>query len=76
MEPDHSAAIPDLTARYPEMKIVCNAKTSGFINQFCDIDICITILSVQISIKTQSTLIFSVILYFFAYIFFNSPLKE
>jgi hypothetical protein len=43
--------------------------------QFCDNDMCITILSVQISIKTQSTLIFSVILYF-AYTFFSAPLKE
>jgi len=39
MEPDHSAVISDLAARYPSMTIVCNAKTLAFIKQFYDIDI-------------------------------------
>ena len=34
MEPDHSTAICDLMTRYPEMKLVCNEKTLGLINQF------------------------------------------
>jgi flavorubredoxin/flavin reductase (DIM6/NTAB) family NADH-FMN oxidoreductase RutF len=39
MEPDHSATICALLSRYPEMKIVCNAKTHAFINQFYDCNI-------------------------------------
>jgi len=39
MEPDHSAALWHLTTRYPEMQIVCNAKTLAFIKQFNDFDI-------------------------------------
>jgi len=39
MEPDHSAALQDLTARYPEAKIVCNAKTLNLIRQFHDFDV-------------------------------------
>jgi len=39
MEPDHSAAIYELVTRYPEMKIVCNAKTLAFIKQFYDFDV-------------------------------------
>ena len=39
MEPDHSAGICDLVDRFPDMKIVCNAKTLGFIKQFHDVDI-------------------------------------
>ena len=39
MEPDHSAVISDLAARYPSMTIVCNAKTLAFIKQFYDIRI-------------------------------------
>ncbi|MCL2019522.1 MAG: flavin reductase [Oscillospiraceae bacterium] len=38
MEPDHSAALSDITGKYPEMKIVCNAKTLAFIKQFHDFD--------------------------------------
>ena len=38
MEPDHSSAIMELTEKYPEMKIVCNAKTLNFIRQFHDFD--------------------------------------
>jgi len=39
MEPDHSAGFLEITRRYPEMKIVCNAKTLAFIKQFYDVDI-------------------------------------
>ena len=39
MEPDHSAAIRELAARYPEMKIVCNEKTYELIKQFYELDI-------------------------------------
>ena len=39
MEPDHSAGICDLLTRYPDMTIVCNAKTVAFIKQFLDVDI-------------------------------------
>jgi len=34
MEPDHSAALMRLIAMYPDMLIVCNAKTLDFIKQF------------------------------------------
>jgi len=39
MEPDHSAGLQELIIRYPNVKIVCNAKTLAFIHQFFDIDI-------------------------------------
>ena len=39
MEPDHSASILYLLLKYPDMKIVCNAKTKTFIGQFYTLDI-------------------------------------
>ena len=39
VEPDHTAALAELITRYPDMKIVCNAKSLAFIKQFYDIDI-------------------------------------
>lgn len=39
MEPDHCALIEDITLRYPEVKIVGNAKTIQMIKQFYDFDI-------------------------------------
>lgn len=39
MEPDHCANIEDLTRRYPDIKIVGNAKTMSMIKQFFDFDI-------------------------------------
>jgi len=39
MEPDHSAAIEDILVRYPKVKLVCNAKTRDFINQFTGLNI-------------------------------------
>ena len=39
MEPDHSATLAQLVLRYPQVKIICNAKTAGMIRQFFDFDI-------------------------------------
>ena len=39
MEPDHCAHIEELLVRYPEMKIVGNAKTHNMIRQFYDADL-------------------------------------
>ncbi len=39
MEPDHAASIQVLAEKYPDVKIVGNAKTFGMINQFFDFDI-------------------------------------
>ena len=36
MEPDHSATLPDLIRRHPDVKIIGNAKTLVFIKQFFD----------------------------------------
>lgn len=38
MEPDHSAVIGEVFMKYPEVKIVCNAKTLNFMKQFFDFD--------------------------------------
>lgn len=38
MEPDHCAMIEDLFLRYPDMKIIGNAKTFPMIGQFFDFD--------------------------------------
>ena len=37
MEPDHSAMIALLVEKYPNVKIVCNAKTKTLIEQFCSL---------------------------------------
>lgn len=34
MEPDHSGTLADLIRRYPNVKVVCNAKTESMIHQF------------------------------------------
>lgn len=39
MEPDHCAVIADLVLRYPDLKIVGNAKTIQFIKQFYSFDV-------------------------------------
>ncbi|PXV93857.1 flavorubredoxin [Lachnotalea glycerini] len=39
MEPDHAANIKTIVERYPNLKIVGNAKTFNLISQFFDIDI-------------------------------------
>ncbi|MDR1939642.1 MAG: FprA family A-type flavoprotein [Clostridiales bacterium] len=38
MEPDHCAVLPELISRYPDMRIVGNAKTAAMIRQFFDFD--------------------------------------
>lgn len=38
MEPDHCAAIPEVLARYPDVKIVCSAMAMALIQQFLDFD--------------------------------------
>ncbi|MDD6235542.1 MAG: FprA family A-type flavoprotein [Lachnospiraceae bacterium] len=39
MEPDHAATLGELVLRYPEVKIVTNAKVVGMIKQFFDFDV-------------------------------------
>ena len=39
MEPDHSAAMEAIVNRYPNVKIVCTAKTAEMIKNFYDFDI-------------------------------------
>jgi len=39
VEPDHSAVIPELIRRHPEIKIVCSARVLEFIKQFYEFDI-------------------------------------
>ena len=39
MEPDHASTLSEVVRRYPEVKIVCNAKTVAIIKQFFDFDI-------------------------------------
>ena len=39
MEPDHCANIDELVRRYPDMKVVGNAKTLQFFNQFYHMDL-------------------------------------
>jgi flavorubredoxin len=39
MEPDHCAEIPTIVSKYPNVKIVCNAKTQGMINQFFNFEL-------------------------------------
>lgn len=39
MEPDHSATLEALCARYPEVKVICNAKTLQMIQQFFVFDV-------------------------------------
>ncbi len=38
MEPDHAAALEELVLRYPQVKIVCNAKSSAMLKQFFSFD--------------------------------------
>ena len=47
MEPDHAGNIKNLIDRYPEMKIVGNAKTFAMIPQFFDVDITETSVTVK-----------------------------
>ncbi len=38
MEPDHSATLAELMMRYPEMKVICNAKIAAMMGQFWTVD--------------------------------------
>jgi len=38
MEPDHSSSLKELTKEFPELKIVCSAKTLTFIKQFYELN--------------------------------------
>ena len=38
VEPDHTAALRELLIKYPDIKIVCNAKALNLIKQFFDLD--------------------------------------
>lgn len=39
MEPDHCATLGEIVQRYPQVKIICNAKTLPIIRQFYEFDI-------------------------------------
>ena len=39
MEPDHAATMGEFVRRYPNVKIVCNAKIAAMIKQFFDFDV-------------------------------------
>ena len=39
MEPDHSGSLKELLDKFPEIKIVGNAKTFAMMNQFFDVDV-------------------------------------
>ena len=39
MEPDHCSTLGEIVRRYPEVKVVCNAKTVPIIKQFYNFDI-------------------------------------
>ena len=39
MEPDHCATLGELVLRYPDVKVICNAKTIPIIKQFYEFDI-------------------------------------
>ncbi len=39
MEPDHCASIGDVVLRYPDVKLVCNAKTVTMLKQFFNFDV-------------------------------------
>lgn len=38
MEPDHAATLEELVLRYPQVKIVCNAKSAAMMKQFFSFD--------------------------------------
>ena len=39
MEPDHCATLGEIVRRYPEVQVICNAKTVPIIKQFYNFDI-------------------------------------
>jgi len=57
MEPDHSAVLDDLLLRYPNVKVVCNAKTQIMIKQFFDLDIDVKIVKENDTLNTGKHLL-------------------
>ena len=47
MEPDHSATLDQLILRYPQVKIICNAKIAQMIKQFFDFDLTDRVIEVK-----------------------------
>lgn len=39
MEPDHSATLDGIVRRYPDIKIICNAKIAGMMKQYFNFDV-------------------------------------
>jgi flavorubredoxin len=39
MEPDHASMVEEIIRRYPEVKVICNAKTAAMIRQYFTFDI-------------------------------------
>ncbi|MBO5279360.1 MAG: FprA family A-type flavoprotein [Lachnospiraceae bacterium] len=39
MEPDHSATLQELVLRYPQVQIICNAKSAAMMKQFFSFDV-------------------------------------
>lgn len=39
MEPDHSATLQELVLRYPQVRIICNAKSAAMMKQFFSFDV-------------------------------------
>ena len=52
MEPDHSATLSELLLRYPQVEIVCNAKTQKMINQFLDIEVSVNLIKEMDTLNT------------------------
>lgn len=52
MEPDHSATLSELLLRYPQVEIVCNAKTQKMINQFLDIEVSVNLVKEMDTLNT------------------------
>ena len=40
MEPDHAALLKEIVDRYPDVKVICTAKSKDMIKQFFGLDIC------------------------------------
>ena len=47
MEPDHSATMEELVLRYPNVKIICNAKIAAMLGQFFSFDLTDRLVSVK-----------------------------
>ena len=59
MEPDHSASIKEVFVRYPDVRLICNAKTLACMKQFFDFDINIQAVNEFDTLETgQHSLVF------------------